>query len=346
MVVPNISLKGKVSIVTGGRQGIGRAIALTLAGAGADVVVSDQTVADGQLEKVAGDIRRLGQRSLAVQADVSRKADVDNLVQKVMAEFGAVDILVNNAGIIVRTPLMDTPEEDWDKVIDIDLKGCYLCAQAVGRKMMAQKKGVMVNLASTLGLKVQKNTGAYCIAKAGVIMLTRVLAVELGSYNIRVNAIAPGIVRTDFSKSIWADPEGVFLQTIFWPFYAASTLSGSAALDVHCESDGFPAPPSLGSSLPYLDVSATLDEGQSKLFISVVNRHKDEAVEAGVEVGPAALGSEGRAHVITGEAPSVTNSFHEPANVALHSEPFEVPSGQFRYTFPACSISILELGLR
>ena len=138
-------------------------------------------MADGQLETVAAEIQKLGQRTLAIQTDTSRKTDVDNLVQTVMTEFGAVDILVNNAGIIIRTPLMDTPEEDWDRVMDTDLKGYYLCAQAVGRHMMARNKGVIVNIASSLGMKVQKNTGAYCIAKAGVIMLTRVLAVELGS---------------------------------------------------------------------------------------------------------------------------------------------------------------------
>ena len=99
------------------------------------------------------------------------------------------------------------PEEDWDKVIDTDLKGYYLCAQAGGKRMMARKRGIIVNIASSLGIKVQKKTGAYCIAKAGVIMLTRVLAVELGSYNIRVNAIAPGVVQTEFSKPIWGDPE-------------------------------------------------------------------------------------------------------------------------------------------
>ncbi len=207
MVAPGFSLHGKVSIVTGSRQGIGKAIALALAGAGADVVVSDQAVADGQLDTVAAEIQKLGQRTLAIQTDTSRKTDVDNLVQTVMTEFGAVDILVNNAGIIIRTPLMDTPEEDWDRVMDTDLKGYYLCAQAVGRHMMARNKGVIVNIASSLGMKVQKNTGAYCIAKAGVIMLTRVLAVELGSCNIRVNAIAPGVVQTEFSKSLWGNPE-------------------------------------------------------------------------------------------------------------------------------------------
>jgi len=207
MNTPDLTLKGRVSIVTGSRQGIGKAIALSLAGAGSDVVVCDYTVANGQLDTVAEEIQKLGQRSLAIQADVSRKADVDNLVHKVMDEFGAIDILVNNAGIIIRVPLMDTPEEDWDKVIDTDLKGYYLCAQAVGKRMMARKRGIIVNIASSLGMKVQKKTGAYCIAKAGVIMLTRVLAVELGSYNIRVNAIAPGVVQTEFSKPIWGDPE-------------------------------------------------------------------------------------------------------------------------------------------
>ena len=207
MGTPNFSLDGKTAIVTGGKRGIGKAIALAFAEAGADVAVCGRVIEDGELQAVAEEIQGLGRRSLAVQADISRKADVDNLVQKVMEEFGAIDILVNNAGIIIRTPLIDTPEDDWDKVIDTDLKGYYLCSQAVGKRMMERKRGNIINISSNLGIKVQKNTGAYCIAKAGVFMLTRVLAVELGSYNIRVNAIAPGIVQTEFSMSLWGDPE-------------------------------------------------------------------------------------------------------------------------------------------
>jgi len=207
MSIPDFSLAGKVAIVTGGKRGIGKAIALAFAEAGADVAVCGRVIEDGELEAVAGEIRRLGRRSLAVQADVSRKSDVDNLVQKVTEQLGAIDILVNNAGIVVRATLLDTSEEDWDRVINIDLKGYYLCSQAVGRKMVEQKKGSIINITSSHAFKVSPGAVAYGIAKAGVVMLTRGLAQELGSYGIRANAIAPILVKTEMTRSRWSDPE-------------------------------------------------------------------------------------------------------------------------------------------
>jgi NAD(P)-dependent dehydrogenase (short-subunit alcohol dehydrogenase family) len=124
-----------------------------------------------------------------------------------MDEFGGIDILVNNAGIIIRVPLLELGEDDWDKVIDIDLKGYYLCSQAVGRRMAEREKGSIINMASQAAFMAQANMGVYSIAKAGVIMLTRVLARELGSYSIRANAIAPGLVRTEMSRVAWSDPK-------------------------------------------------------------------------------------------------------------------------------------------
>ena len=207
MSIPDFSLAGKVAIVTGGKRGIGRAIALAFAEAGADVAVCGRVIEDGELGAVAEEIRRLGRHSLAVQADVSQKGDVDNLVQKVMEQFGAIDILVNNAGIVIRAPLLDMSEEDWDKVIDIDLKGCYLCAQAVGKRMVERKKGSIINITSSHAFKVSPGVVAYGVAKAGVVMLTRGLAQELGKYNIRANAIAPILVKTEMTQSRWSDPE-------------------------------------------------------------------------------------------------------------------------------------------
>jgi len=207
MSVPNFSLAGQVAVVTGGKRGIGKAIALAFAEAGADVAVCGRMVKDGELEAVAKEIRRLGRRSLAIKADTSRKADVDNLVQKIVAEFGAIDILVNNAGIVNVAPLLDMSEADWDEVINIDLKGYFLCSQAVGKRMVERRKGNIINIASIFGLKTVPTRGAYSVAKAGVIMLTRVLARELGAYSIRANAIAPGMVRTEFSREGWTNPE-------------------------------------------------------------------------------------------------------------------------------------------
>ncbi len=205
MGVPGLSLEGKLAIVTGGRRGIGRAIALAMAEAGADVALCDRVTDDGELAAVAEEIQRLGRRALAVKADVTRKADVDNLVQVVMGEFGAIDILVNNVAMNIMAPLLELGEDGWDKVINTDLKGYYLCCQAAGRKMVDRKGGRIINIASTAAMKAAPGMGAYCIAKAGVVMLTRVLALELAQYNIQVNAIAPYMVRTKFSQPLWSD---------------------------------------------------------------------------------------------------------------------------------------------
>ena len=204
MNMPYFSLEGQVAIVTGGRRGIGRAIALTFAEAGADVAICDIVVEGGEMEAVAEEIRKFGRRSLAVQTDVTQKAQVDNLVQRVMDEFGVIDILVNNAGIIARVPLLETPEDLWDKVIDTNLKGYYLCCQAVGKGMVERKKGNIINAASIAAFR---GGSSYNISKAGVVNLTRGLARELASYNIRVNAIAPGEVITDMMEFAWSVPE-------------------------------------------------------------------------------------------------------------------------------------------
>ena len=205
--IPEVSLSGKVALVTGGRRGIGKTIALGFAEAGADVAVCDIIADDGQLDGVAKEIQRLRRRSLAIQADTSRKTDVDHLVNRVMDEFGAIDILVNCAGIGVPGRLVNLKEDEWDRVIDVNLKGYYLCAQAVGIKMIERKQGNILCIASQFAFKAAPGLGVYSIAKAGVVMLTRVLARELGGYGIRANAIAPGLVRTELSRHDWSDPD-------------------------------------------------------------------------------------------------------------------------------------------
>ncbi len=204
MDTPNLSLEGRVAIVTGGGTGIGRGIALEFAKAGADVVVASRRLS--VLEKVSEEVKTFGKRSLAIRTDISRKADVDNLVQRVMDEFGGIDILVNNAGFIVMCSLLETEEDDWDKIFDINLKGCQLCSQAVGRIMVEQKRGNIINIASIDGFMPLPLESAYSVSKAGVVMFTRILARELAGYNIRVNAIAPGDVRTEMGKALWSDP--------------------------------------------------------------------------------------------------------------------------------------------
>ncbi len=214
-MIPSFSLKGKVVIVTGGKRGIGRAIALGLAEAGADVASCSRTIEDGQLQSLAEEIQRLGRRSLAIQADVTRKTDVDKMVQEVVKEFGKIDILVNNAGIMIRKPLLELSEEEWDATLDTNLKGYFLCSQAVGRIMVAQKQGNIINIASEQAIRAFGGRGAYPMSKAAVLMLTKVLARELAGYNIRINGIAPGTVRTEMSRPLWSDPAALKrLETI------------------------------------------------------------------------------------------------------------------------------------
>ena len=206
MSLPGISLAGKVAIVTGSSRGIGKGIALMFAGAGADVVVCSRNL-DGKLESAADEVRKLGRRSLAVTIDVSRQADIDNLIKQTVNEFGAIDILVNNAAAAVRAPVMEQSEEDWDKVLDTNLKSYFLCSRAAGRVMIEQKRGNIINISSVRGIEGAQGRVGYSVAKAGVIMLTRVLALEFVQHNIRVNAIAPGWIMTELTEIQWKNPE-------------------------------------------------------------------------------------------------------------------------------------------
>ena len=198
-----------MAVVTGGRRGMGKAIALAFAEAGADVAVCDLVVEDGQLQATADEIKQLGRRSLAIQADISKKNDIDNLVQRVVNEFGFIDILLNNAAISFKVPLIELGEDEWDKDIGVNLKGYHLCSQAVAKRMVERKRGNIISIASQLAFKSWPNYGAYSISKAGVVMLTRQLARDLGRYNIRVNAIAPSSVKTEFTEVKWRDPEAL-----------------------------------------------------------------------------------------------------------------------------------------
>jgi len=206
MSLPNFSLKEKVAIITGSSKGIGREIALVFAEAGADVVVCSRGL-DSGLGEVAEEIRQLGRHPLVVAADIRKKPDVDKLVQRTVDEFGVIDILVNNAGLLYIAPFVEHGEEDWDRVMDTNLKSLYLCSQTVGRKMMEQKQGNIINMASIRGIAASQERAAYCASKAGAIMLTRVMALELARYNIRVNAIAPGWVKTKINEHLWSNPD-------------------------------------------------------------------------------------------------------------------------------------------
>ena len=200
MSISDFSLEGKKAVVVGARRGMGKAYSLSFAEAGADVAIADVEVADGLLDAVAEQIEKLGRRSLAVQIDISKKADVDNLVQKVMAEFGTIDILANVSVMYHQSDLLDLDEEVWDRLTDINLKGYWLTCQAVAPIMMERRKGSIINMTSQAGLRpFGMRLGNYGITKAGIVMLTKRLALTLGPYNVRVNAIAPSLVRLDLT---------------------------------------------------------------------------------------------------------------------------------------------------
>jgi NAD(P)-dependent dehydrogenase (short-subunit alcohol dehydrogenase family) len=199
-------LPGKIALVTGGSRGIGRSIALGLAEAGSDIGLASRKLPD--LEKVAQEITDMGRKAFPVLANVRHLPEIDNLVKKTMDEFGHIDILVNNAGTNPTFgSVLDVEEGIWDVTMGLNLKGCFFLSQAVGKIMRDKGGGSIINVASTAGITPDIGLGVYSISKAGVIMLTQVLAQEWGQYNIRVNAIAPGVVKTKLSNLLWSTPE-------------------------------------------------------------------------------------------------------------------------------------------
>jgi NAD(P)-dependent dehydrogenase (short-subunit alcohol dehydrogenase family) len=193
-------LAGKVGIVTGGGRSIGKSLALALADEGADIVIVTGHSMESA-EKVAEEIRKKKRASLAMKVDVSSGEDVQEMVSKVLEEFGKIDILVNNAAINIFGPAEDFSLSDWNKVLSVDLTGVFLCSQAVGRIMIEQGYGKIVNIASVGGMcGTYRKAVAYDASKAGVINLTRSLAVEWGKHHINVNAVAPGMIESDLTR--------------------------------------------------------------------------------------------------------------------------------------------------
>lgn len=194
------SLEGKVALITGGSRGIGKATAIGFARAGADVIVTSRKIED--LEVVAEEIRKIGRRSLAVAAHVGRMDDIKRLVETVKSEFGRVDILVNNAGTSpAMVPFLENEERLWESVMGLNLKGLYFLSQGIGKIMKENGGGSIINVSSIRGYWPEKGTGIYAISKSGVIHATRMMARELAEFNIRVNCLAPGYVRTKLMNS-------------------------------------------------------------------------------------------------------------------------------------------------
>jgi len=201
-------LKGKIAIVTGARRGMGRSHVLKLAEAGAKVVVSDISQEECQL--VVDELKKTGGEGLAVKCDISKKAEVEEMVKKTVEKFGKVDILVNNAGICQFKSFLELTEEEWDRTLDINLKGYFLCAQAAAKEMVKQKSGVIINIASVAmgqqGIGFP-NIAHYCASKGGIVGMTEALAVELAPYNIRINSISPGMIETPMIDPVTKDPK-------------------------------------------------------------------------------------------------------------------------------------------
>ena len=192
--MPTISLEGKTALVTGAATGIGRAIAVALATAGARIAVNHFGRA-AEARQLVKEIAAAGASAIEIEADITKAARVDRMVNKVRDALGPIDILVNNAGVILEKPFLETSEEDWDFVLNTDLKAVFLCSRTVLPGMVAHGSGVVINIASELGFLGRERYGPYCAAKAGVVGLTRAMAREFAPA-IRVNAIAPGPINT------------------------------------------------------------------------------------------------------------------------------------------------------
>ena len=200
-----MKLQDKMAVVTGGGSGIGRGVCLAYAREGADVVVVDIN-RQGAEETVTG-VEAAGRRGLAVQTDVSAPDQVNAMVAAALDAFGRIDVLFNGAGILYPTSLLDTTVEQWDRTLAVNLRGNFLCLQAVARVMVGQGRGKIINITSILGIQARAKRGAYGASKAGIILLTKTAAVELGPQGVYVNAIAPGSIETPFVQSAPAAPD-------------------------------------------------------------------------------------------------------------------------------------------
>lgn len=206
-------LTGKTAVVTGGSRGIGRAICIELAKQGANVVVN-YSGSEAKAAEVVKEIEALGTKAVAIQANVADSAAVESLMKQALEMFGTIDILVNNAGITRDNLLMRMKEQEWDDVMDTNLKGVFLCTKAVTRQMMKQRAGRIINISSIVGVAGNPGQANYVAAKAGVIGLTKTTAQELASRNILVNAIAPGFITTEMTDALPEEIKETMLKQI------------------------------------------------------------------------------------------------------------------------------------
>ncbi|MBN2095838.1 glucose 1-dehydrogenase [Candidatus Peregrinibacteria bacterium] len=230
---PLFDLTGKVAIVTGASRGLGLAMALGLAQQGANIVITDVL----STAKVIKKVEALGVKALGLKVDVTNPKHIDAMVKKVVGKFKKIDILINNAGVYYPTPIKDLEEKEWDKLIAINLKGTLMCARTVGKQMIKQKKGSIVNIASVAGLMAFAQSAAYNVSKAGIIMLTKTLAAEWAPHGIRVNAICPGVFVTDMTKGLLKDKGFQNMIKASVPLQRSGTPDELAGAAVYLASD-------------------------------------------------------------------------------------------------------------
>ena len=239
---------GKFAVITGAGSGLGKSIALALAQAGANLVVTELPARIENAKATASLVKRAGRQALAVPLDVTSLHSINRMVAKVLARFGTIDVLVNNAGINIAKKALDVTEEDWDRILDVNLKGVFFCSQAVGREMIKQRRGKIINIASQNGVIGYYERAAYCSSKAGVVNLTRVLAIEWAPYQINVNAIGPTFILTPLTQKAFEDktfsrevlrriplgrlgkPEDVAGAVVFLASAAADMITGHTLL--------------------------------------------------------------------------------------------------------------------
>jgi len=235
MILEKFRLDGKVAIVTGASMGIGRAIAVGLAEAGADIAAVARS--GGLLAELAKEIEALGRRCLPVAADIARVAEIERAVAAVREQYGRIDILVNNAAINLRRPPLGVAESDWDALMNTNLKGAYFMAQEAARVMRPQGGGAIINVCSNVSVVALPEQVMYCIGKGGLSQMTKAMALDLAGFNIRVNAIGPGLTRTHLTEPVFADPQKMDYRLARIPLHRAAEPEDMQGVAVFLASD-------------------------------------------------------------------------------------------------------------